>query len=99
MRVRRGAPVKASSRRTGGVSMQKIPAAAVWGLGVTQIIGYGTIFYSFSILAPAMARIWAGRSSGSLVPYRLAPDKRLLSPVAGRLRIATARHAACRRDR
>jgi hypothetical protein len=30
--------------------------AAVTGLGVTQIIGYGTLFYSFSILAPEMGR-------------------------------------------
>ncbi|QPC88421.1 arsenite efflux MFS transporter ArsK [Mesorhizobium sp. NBSH29] len=27
----------------------------VWGLGATQIIGYGTLYYSFSILAPEMA--------------------------------------------
>lgn len=26
------------------------------GLGLTQIVGYGTLYYSFSILAPAMAR-------------------------------------------
>lgn len=30
-------------------------AAAIWALGVTQIIGYGTLYYSFSILAPAIA--------------------------------------------
>jgi len=30
-------------------------AAATAGLGLTQIIGYGTLYYSFSILAPAMA--------------------------------------------
>ncbi|RUY60430.1 MFS transporter, partial [Mesorhizobium sp. M7A.F.Ca.CA.001.09.2.1] len=29
---------------------------AIWALGLTQIIGYGTLYYSFSILAPAMAR-------------------------------------------
>ncbi|TIL97204.1 MAG: MFS transporter, partial [Mesorhizobium sp.] len=28
---------------------------AIWALGLTQIIGYGTLYYSFSILAPAMA--------------------------------------------
>jgi predicted MFS family arabinose efflux permease len=28
--------------------------AAVTGLGITQIISYGTLYYSFSILAPAM---------------------------------------------
>lgn len=30
-------------------------AAAIWALGVTQIIGYGTLYYSFSILAPDIA--------------------------------------------
>ncbi|KKX29363.1 arsenite efflux MFS transporter ArsK [Rhizobium sp. LC145] len=34
----------------------KAPAHLIWALGVTQIIGYGTLYYSFSILAPAMAR-------------------------------------------
>lgn len=30
-------------------------AAATVGLGLTQIVGYGTLYYSFAILAPAMA--------------------------------------------
>lgn len=30
-------------------------AAAIWALGITQIIGYGTLYYSFSILAPTIA--------------------------------------------
>jgi MFS family permease len=33
-----------------------IPVAVVSALGLTQIIGYGTLYYSFSILAPGMAR-------------------------------------------
>jgi len=33
----------------------KIPAVIVSALGLTQIIGYGTLYYSFSILAPGMA--------------------------------------------
>ncbi len=33
----------------------KIPADIVSALGITQIIGYGTLYYSFSILAPGMA--------------------------------------------
>ena len=32
-----------------------IPARIVAALGLTQIIGYGTLYYSFSILAPGMA--------------------------------------------
>ncbi len=35
--------------------------AAVTGLGITQIISYGTLYYSFSILAPAMGEEF-GRS-------------------------------------
>ncbi len=34
----------------------RIPWAAVAALGLTQNIGYGTLYYSFSILAPDMAR-------------------------------------------
>jgi len=34
----------------------KVPAGMVSALGVTQIIGYGTLYYSFSILAPGMAK-------------------------------------------
>jgi len=34
----------------------KVPAGIVSALGVTQIIGYGTLYYSFSILAPGMAK-------------------------------------------
>ena len=30
-------------------------AGAIWALGITQIIGYGTLYYSFSILAPGIA--------------------------------------------
>ncbi|QDZ11583.1 arsenite efflux MFS transporter ArsK [Devosia ginsengisoli] len=30
-------------------------ASCIWALGVTQIIGYGTLYYSFSILAPGIA--------------------------------------------
>jgi MFS family permease len=30
-------------------------SGAIWALGVTQIIGYGTLYYSFSILAPSIA--------------------------------------------
>jgi hypothetical protein len=36
-----------------------VPFAAVAALGVTQIIGYGTLYYSFSILAPDMANHFA----------------------------------------
>lgn len=41
------------------VSFERRRAVAIWGLGATQIIGYGTLYYSFSILAPEMARDFA----------------------------------------
>ncbi|WP_313554759.1 arsenite efflux MFS transporter ArsK [Agrobacterium cavarae] len=34
---------------------RKVPADIVCALGLTQIIGYGTLYYSFSILAPGIA--------------------------------------------
>jgi hypothetical protein len=41
------------------MNRDRLPLGAVAGLGVTQIIGYGTLYYSFSILAPDMARDFA----------------------------------------
>ncbi|WP_104668410.1 arsenite efflux MFS transporter ArsK [Ensifer adhaerens] len=41
------------------MSEKSAPASLIWALGVTQIIGYGTLYYSFSILAPGMARDFA----------------------------------------
>ena len=38
------------------MSTERLPIAAIAGLGLTQNIGYGTLYYSFSILAPSMAR-------------------------------------------
>lgn len=38
------------------VSTERPPVAAIAALGLTQIIGYGSLYYSFSILAPDMAR-------------------------------------------
>ncbi|RWX80880.1 MFS transporter [Neorhizobium lilium] len=34
---------------------ERLPLTAILALGVTQIIGYGTLYYSFGILAPDMA--------------------------------------------
>lgn len=35
---------------------RKLPLWTIWGLGATQIIGYGTLYYAFSILVPDIAR-------------------------------------------
>jgi MFS family permease len=65
---------------------RKMPAAALWALGLTQIIGYGTLYYSFSILTPSMARDFAWSEQwvfGMLSASLLAGG--LLAPTAGRL--------------
>ena len=57
------------------------PLAFILSLGVTQIIGYGTLYYSFSILAPEMAsdlgwtvdQVFAIFSGALLVGGVLAP--------------------------
>lgn len=58
----------------------------VWALGLTQIIGYGTLYYSFGSLAPEMAATFGWSQewvyavlSGSLLVGGLA------APVSGRL--------------
>lgn len=48
--IRQQSPTQAGSRHGSGV-----PLSTIVGLGVTQIIGYGTIYYAFAILAPALA--------------------------------------------
>ncbi|RWC23664.1 arsenite efflux MFS transporter ArsK [Mesorhizobium sp.] len=58
---------------------------AIWGLGLTQIIGYGTLYYSFSILAPAMASefgLTEGWVFGALSASLFAGS--LFAPTAGR---------------
>ena len=69
-------------------------AAAIWALGVTQIIGYGTLYYSFSILAPGIAEefgIAVEWVYGSISLALLAGG--LISPYAGGL---ADRHGAAR---
>lgn len=48
--------VKRYSTPKASALSERVPITAVLALGVTQIIGYGTLYYSFSILAPDMAR-------------------------------------------
>jgi MFS family permease len=72
----------------------KAPPAMIWALGLTQIVGYGTLYYSFPILAPAIAADFA-------VPEHLAFAAlsaalffgSLFAPLAGRL---ADRHGAGR---
>ena len=68
------------------VTETRAPASAIWALGLTQIIGYGTLYYSFAILAPGMAAdfdlpehwIFGALSVALFVGS-------LLAPTAGRL--------------
>lgn len=67
------------------MSDQKIPAAALWALGLTQIIGYGTLYYSFSILVPSIALEFAWPEQwvfGALSASLLVGG--LFAPTAGR---------------
>ncbi|MBX4957202.1 arsenite efflux MFS transporter ArsK [Rhizobium lentis] len=60
---------------------EKPPIAAIAALGLTQIIGYGSLYYSFSILAPGMAHdlhwssewIFAALSAALLIGGLAAP--------------------------
>lgn len=64
--------------------MRKFPVAALWALGLTQIIGYGTLYYSFAILAPAISRgfAWAEQwAFGALSASLLVGG--FVAPVAG----------------
>lgn len=48
------------------------PTAVVWTLGVTQIVGYGTLYYSFAILAADVAASFAVPASRIFGLFSLA---------------------------
>lgn len=48
--------VAGGGKRPGVTAAEQLPVAAIVALGVTQIVGYGTLYYSFSILASDMAK-------------------------------------------
>lgn len=77
---------------------QGVPATVIAILGLTQVIGYGTLYYSFSILAPDMARDFGWTLEwvfGMLSAALLAGG--LLSPFVGRWidRFGAGRIMAC----
>lgn len=62
----------------------RIPAGAVWALGATQIIGYGTLYYSFTVLSPAIAATFGWRSEWIFAALSVALlGGGLLAPFAG----------------
>jgi MFS family permease len=58
----------------------------VWALGLTQVIGYGTLYYSFGTLAPAMTREfgWSEELVFGLLSASLLVGG-LVAPLSGRL--------------
>ena len=76
LRRRRARPQPGLVEASANERCSKVPAAAVWALGLTQIVGYGTLFYSFSILAPAMAGDLGCRSNGCSPPFGVAASRR-----------------------
>jgi hypothetical protein len=77
---------------------QPAPALAIWALGLTQIIGYGTLYYSFSILAPGMATdfglseqwVFGALSAALVIGSLLAPTAGRLADRLGAGRLMTA---------
>ena len=62
------------------------PAAIVWLLGLSQIIGYGTLYYSYSILAGSIASSFGWPVSWLYGSFSLALIAGgLAAPAAGRL--------------
>lgn len=80
----------------------KVPAAAIWALGVTQIVGYGTLYYAFPILAPAMASdlglsqsaVFGALSVALFLGSLAAPYAGKLADRFGAARVMTAGSAA-----
>lgn len=63
-----------------------IPGRAIWALGATQVVGYGTLYYAFSVLSPAIGETFGWPAEwvfGALSLALLAGG--LFSPVAGHL--------------
>jgi len=61
------------------------PAATVWLLGLSQIIGYGTLYYSFSILAGGIARSFAWPVAWAYGSFSLALlAGGVIAPLVGR---------------
>lgn len=80
----------------------KAPAAAIWALGVTQIVGYGTLYYAFPILAPSMSAelglsqsaVFGALSVALFLGSLVAPYAGRLADRLGAARVMTAGSAA-----
>lgn len=76
------------------MSADRAPAALIWSLGLTQIVGYGTLFYSYAILAPSISASfgWPQQWIFAALSLSLLAGS-LVAPTAGRL---ADRHGAGR---
>src|SRR5690242_18754753 len=63
---------------------RKVLTLAIWGLGVTQIVGYGTLFYSYSILAPQIAAEleWSQQWVFAILSFSMLASA-IVAPMAG----------------
>lgn len=63
-----------------------VPARLIWALGTTQVVGYGSLYYGFGVLAPAMA---ADLSTSQAMVFGLLSLSLLVggmtAPLAGKL--------------
>lgn len=60
-------------------------AFTIWGLGLTQIVGYGSLYYSFSVLAPRIAPAFGRPIEDLFAALTLAlVAGGILAPTAGR---------------
>lgn len=68
------------------IPMPRAPAWLIWSLGLTQVIGYGTLYYSFGPLAPHLAEAFGWPEAalyGSLAASLLLGGA--MAPLAGSL--------------
>ncbi|GES50636.1 MFS transporter [Rhizobium sp. NBRC 114257] len=82
---------------TASALSERVPLLAVLALGITQIIGYGTLYYSFSILAPDMVAqyawssewVFGALSAALLIGGLTAPWRGVLFDRLGAARVMT----------
>ena len=83
--------------------LHRLPLVTI-GLGISMLIGYGTLFYSFSMLAPAAAAtqgwsqsfLFGSFSAGLVLQALIAPFfGRLVDKAGGRLVMSFGSLAAC----
>ncbi len=85
------------------VDSERAPAFVVWALGTTQIVGYGTMFYSFAILAPDISTslgwteqwLFAGLTLSLVAASLFAPGAGRLADALGAARVMAWGSAIC----